>query len=182
MGNPKANLNIVNPPGAGPIIRSDQGVTGRATADFINFQKNNSEVFSVDYNGLPDPGGGDAKRQLMVGLGDLIADSDALEFYLATWVVACTLTNIYIAVDTDTADGSTNKQTLLFQIDDDTQIASFTTAADNPGIAAATWTTVGVLDSTTIAAGNSLELLPSKVSSGLALSNLIILIEYTVSA
>jgi len=182
MAHPKSNFNCINIPGAGPIIRSDQGETSRATADAINLQKDNSEVFSVDYKGLPDPAGGGAKRQIMICLGDIVADSDALEYYLCTFVVAVTLTNIYIAVDADTEDGSTNKQTLLFQTDDDTQVASYTTPAENPGLDGATWTTVGDLDSSAVAATVSLEMLPTKVSSGLDLSNLTILIEYNPTA
>jgi len=166
-----ADLKLHNIPGTGPLIRADQGAGTRATADLINFQKNNSEVFSVDYQGLPDPGGSQATRQVVIPIGDIVADSDALESFLIEFRKAVTITDADFWVDTATADGSTNKQTLTIKrSSDNATVVAFTTAAENPGVAQATVTDMGEVGNAAIGAGEYLYMTYTKTSSGLAMS------------
>jgi hypothetical protein len=178
-----ANLKLVNPPGSGPIIRNDQGAGAGAARDFIGFEAASSEVFSVDANGLPDPGGGDATRDVTVCIGDIVADSDALDMCLARFNVAVTITAIYYCVDTATADGTTNRQTLLVsESGGDLQVASVDTPTANPSVAQATWTSMGAITNGAMSAGEYLYLSPTKIASGIAMSNLTFRIEYTMTA
>ena len=63
-------FKFVNPPGSGAIIRNDQGdAGGGGTRDVVDFEQSGTEVFSVDSNGLPDPGGGDPKRAVICCIG-----------------------------------------------------------------------------------------------------------------
>lgn len=174
-------VKLINPPGTGPILRSDQGSGAGAARDFINFQKDNSEVFSVDVSGLPDPGGGDAKREAIVVYGDVPADADALEPFLMQFTSAVVITNIYVAVDTDTADGSTNKQSIaVLESGADDTLCTLLTPAENPGLAQNTWTTMGAVSNGDIAAADYLYVTFTKTSSGLILSGLAFKIEYTL--
>lgn len=176
-------LKLINPPGKGPIFRFDAGAGAGAARDFILMQKAGSEVFSVDVNGLPDPPGGDAKRVAFCLYGDVAADSDALVPFIWKAKKAVVLTAIKICVDTVTADGTTNKQTLTFKrSSDNATIKAYTTPAENPGLAQATWTDISTLSNTSIAADERVYLTFTKVSSGLALSGLAIQIEYTLAA
>jgi len=178
-----ANVHLVNPPGAGPIWRIDQGAGAGASRDLLNFQADGAEVFSVDCNGLPDPGGGDAKGSVNIPLGDIAADSDALEMFLIKFTAAVTLTAIKICVDTATADGSINKQTITIKRSaDGATVIAFTTAAANPGLAQATWTSLGDVPgggNNAVTAATYLYCTFTKVSSGLALSGATLRIEYT---
>lgn len=182
MSDELACLKMTNPPGVGPIIRVDQGAGAGASRDLIDFEKASTETFSVDSSGLPDPGGGDAKRTVVVCLGDLAADSDVLENFVVKFEKAVTLTNAYIAVDLDTADGSTNKATITLKRDlDDSDIVAYTTPAANPGLAAATVTTMGALSNTSIAALGYIYCTHTKTSSGLALQGTKLYIDYTLA-
>jgi len=176
-------FNIVNPPGTGAIIRNDQGDAGGGEArDLIDFEQSGSEVFSIDSNGLPDPGGGDPKRQVIVCVGDIAADSDALQNYLWQPEASCEVTNIYCCVNADTADGSTNKQTITVNREvDDGALVSYTTAVADPGLADETWQTMGAVSNATIVAGDYLYCTFTKTSSGLAMAGLTFLIEYTLA-
>ena len=178
-----ANFRFINPPGTGPIIRNDQGAGAGASRDLMDLQVGSSEVFSVDSGGLPDPGGGDATRSVTVCIGDIVADSDALEMFLVRFNVAVTITKIYYCVDEATADGSTNRQTLLISESGAAgQVVSVATPAANPGVAQATWTDMGSVTNGSMATGEYLYLSPTKTSSGLAMSNLTFRIEYTMAA
>lgn len=176
------DLKLANVPGSGALIYGDQGSGTRATADFINFQKNNTETFSVDYLGIPDPGGNQTLRQVQIQVGDIVADSDALDFFLFESRGTITITKIEYCVDTDTADGSTNGQTLLVSDNAAAQIASVATPSDNPGVAQATWTTMGSITNGELTTGQFCYFSPTKVSSGLAMSGLSFLITYSTEA
>lgn len=174
-----SNLKLVAPVGSGPVIRSDQGSGAGADRDFIVFKKGGSEVFSVDKNGLPDPGGGDAKRKVPVPYGDVVADSDLLEPFLVKFTRSVTITEIKLAVDTATADGTTNRQTITIKRgSDNAQVAQLQTPAENPGLAQAVWTDMGAITNATLAAGDYLYAAFAKTESGLALSGLTFEIEY----
>jgi len=174
-------INIVNPPGTGPIIRIDQGAGAGASRDSIDFQLNSSEVFSVDSSGLPDPGGGDAKRSVVVHYGDLPADPDALEPFIYRWQKSVTITNVYVAVDTTLgADGSHYVTLVLTNATSDATIATYATSG---GISQNTWTSMGAITNPDIIAGaNSYcYLVPTKTGNGGALSGLSFRIEYTLA-
>jgi len=178
----RASFKFVNPPGSGPIIRNDQGAGAGAARDFIEFDKASSEVFSIDANGLPDPGGGDAKRSVSIQYGDIVADSDTITPFLIRFEKAVTITNIYVAVDTATADGSTNRQTIAVKrSSDDGGVCSYQTAAANPGLAQSTWTTMGAVTNAAIGADEYLYATFTKASAGLAMSGLTFLVEYTLA-
>ncbi len=178
----RASFKFVNPPGTGPIIRNDQGAGAGAARDFIQFDKASSEMFSIDANGLPDPGGGDPKRSVVIQYGDIVADSDAISPFLIKIKKAITVTNIYVAVDTSTADGTTNKQTIAVKrSSDDASVCSLLTPASNPGLTQATWTTMGAVSNAAVAADEYLYATFTKTSSGLAMSGLTFLIEYTLA-
>lgn len=174
-------INMVNPPGTGPIIRVDQGAGAGASRDSIDFQASSSEVFSVDSSGLPDPGGGDPKRSVVVRYGDVPADADALEPFIYRWEKAVTITNAYMAVDTAIGVDAVNYQTfVLTNATSDATIATLTTAA---GWAQNTWTTMGSITNADIVAGaNSYcYLVPAKAASGKICSGLSIRIEFTLA-
>ena len=177
-----ADLKLYNVPGTGPLIRADMGSGTRAAADFINFQKNNSEVFSVDSAGLPDPAANQATRQLTVNVGDLAADSNALQNYLFTARAGITITAASVVIDTATADGSVNGQIItLKRSNGDLTVATYTTAVANPGLAQATVTTMGAITNGALVAGGYLYVTFAKVSAGLAMSGLTFIINYTMS-
>jgi hypothetical protein len=175
-------LNFVNPPGTGPIIRNDQGAGTGADRDFVVFKKGGTETFSVDSGGLPDPGGGDAKRAVQVSYGDLPADADALTPALHKFSNAVTITNIYVAVNANTADGSTNKQGIVVKrsSDDAAVTADGITNTANPGLADETWLSLGSITNAALAAGEYLYATFAKTSSGLAMAGLTFQIEYTL--
>jgi len=175
------DLKLVNIPGAGPLIYSKMGAGTRATADLFNFQKNNTEVFSVDYQGLPDPGGNQASRVLSIEVGDIVADSDALDFFLFEVRSTIVITAVSYSVDTATADGSSSGQTLLISDESANQIVSVATPSANPGVAQATVTTMGDVTYGTLTTGDYLMFAPTKVSSGLAMSGLTFYFTYTMS-
>ncbi len=178
----RANFKFVNLPGTGPIIRNDGGAGAGAARDFIEFDKAASEVFSVDANGLPDPGGGDPKRAVVVSYGDIVADSDTITPFLIKFKKAVTITNIYYAVDADTATGATVGQTIAVKESGaDAAVASAATPTANPGVAGATWTTLGSITHSGIAANEYLYATFTKVSTGLAMSGLTFLIEFTLA-
>jgi len=178
-----SDLKLHNIPGTGALIRGDFGSGTRAATDFINFQKDNSEVFSVDSAGLPDPGGNQATRQVVITVGDIVADSDALENFLVEFRGGVVITAGYIWVDTVTADGTTNKQTISIKRSvDDAEVFGYTTDAGDPGIALGTWTTLGAAGNTALAAGGYLYCDYTKTVSGLALSGTSFLIHYTMSS
>jgi len=167
--------------GAGPIVRNDQGAGAGAARDFINFEKGNSETFSVDADGLPDPGGGDATRSITHQIQDLVADSDALEPMGIKFGKPVTITKISIWVDTDTADGSTNKQTFVWnRSSDDAVLVTYTTPAANPGLAQGVPATMGAVTNEAIGEDEYLYLEITKTSSGLAMSGVSFQIEYTL--
>ena len=175
-------IKIVNPPGSGPIWRHDLGAGAGASRDFMNFQKDGIEVFSVDSNGLPDPGGGDAKRAVTCLYGDVAADSDALEAFIWRAEKGVTITGVRLCVDADTADGSVNGQTLtLKRSSDNGQVVQYTTPANNPALSQATWYDMGSVTNASLSADEYLYLTFTKVNSGLALSGLCLLIEYTLA-
>lgn len=181
MSQPTANINLVNPPGIGPIIRADLGKGAGASRDFFKFQKGGSETFSVDVNGLPDPGGGDAKRMVTIPVGDIVADSDALVPYLIRFSKAVVITAIKYWVDTASADGTTNSQTITIKEDSgDAQVVQAATAGADPGIAQATVTDMGSVTNGTLAAGVGLYATFTKGASGLALSGLTFQVEFTL--
>lgn len=182
MATDRASFKFVNPPGSGPIIRNDGGAGAGAARDFIDFQKGSSEMFSVDSNGLPDPGGGGPKRAVVISYGDLAADSDTLTPFLWKAEKAVTLTNIYIAIDTATATGAVNGQIITVKrSSDDATVVAYTTAVANPGLAQSTWTSLGALSNTSIAADERLYCTFAKVASGLAMSGITFLVEFTLA-
>jgi len=175
------DLKLHNLPGTGPLIRGDFGSGTRAATDFLNFQLNNSEVFSINSAGLPDPGGNQAVRQHLVTVGDIAADSDAITYFLFEVRASLTITKVSFWVDTTTADGSTNKQTMLIEDESSNQIVSKITATANPGATIATWTDMGSVTNGALTAGDYLTMSPTKTSSGLAMSGLAFLFDYTMS-
>ena len=177
------DLKLNNTPGTGPLIRGVQGSGTRATADFIDFLKNNTETFSVDSTGLPDPGGGQATREIVCQVGDIVVDSDAIEYFLCEFRGGVVITDGDYVVDTDTADGSTNKQTFsIKRSSDDAEVFGATTAAANPGVDQATYVTLGAAGNTALAAGEYLYVDFTKTSTGLAMSGLTFIIYYTMSS
>jgi len=177
------DLKLDSLPGTGPLIRGDFGSGTRAATDFINFQLDNTEVLSVDSTGLPDPGGNQATRQVLITIGDIVANSDAIENFLLEFRGGVVITAGYVWVDTATADGTTNKQTISVKRSaDDGEVFGYTTAAANPGLAAATWTSLGAAGNTAVASGGYLYCDFTKTSSGLAMSGLALLIHYTMSS
>jgi len=178
-----ADLKLENLPGTGPIIRADMGAGTRATADFIVYKKDGSEVFSVDYQGLPDPGGNQAKRQVLISLGDIPADADALENFLVEFRAGVNIEKVQLCIDTDTGDGTTNRQNITIKrSSDDGQVVSYTTPTDNPALSAATWTDMGTVTNAALSNGEYLYATYTKTASGLALSGLAILIDYTMTS
>jgi len=176
-------FNFVNPPGSGAIIRNDQGdAGGGGTRDVVDFEQSGTEVFSIDSNGLPDPGGGDPKRQVVCCIGDIVADSDAIEHYLCEFQAAVTITAMKVAVNADTADGSTNKQLItVAQSGGDGTVCSYITAATNPGLADETWASMSTPSNAGQDAGEYLYVTYTKTSSGLIMNGLTILVEYTLA-
>ena len=78
--------------------------------------------------------------------------------------------------------GTTNKQTISIKRSaDDAEVFGFTTAANNPGVTLATWTTLGAAGNTAITAGTYLYVDFTKTSAGLAMSGLTFNIEYTLA-
>jgi hypothetical protein len=182
MADETSFCKLVNPAGTGPILRNDQGAGAGADRDFITFKKGGSEVFSVNSGGLPDPGGGDAKEALIVSYGDLPADADAIVAFLAKMSHAIVVTNIYVAVNADTADGTSNAQQIeVKRSSDDAVLATYSTAAENPGLADETWQTMGDVSNTAVAADERLYAAFTKTASGLAMNGLTFLIEYTLA-
>ncbi len=178
-----ADLKLYNIPGTGPLIRGDMGSGTRASADFLNFQKNNTETFSVDYQGLPDPGGGQATRQLTIAVGDIVADSNTIQNFLFTARGSITITAAYVVVDTATATGAVNGQIItLKRSNGDATVATYTTAVADPGLAQATVTTMGAITNGAILSGGYLYCTFTKVASGLAMSGLTFIVNYTMSA
>jgi len=177
-----ADLRLVNVPGSGPLIYGDQGAGTRAAADFITFEKNDTEVFSVNYLGIPDPGGVQNTRQIAVQVGDIVAASDAFDYFLFESRGTITITKIEYCVDTDTLDGGTNGQTLLISNNAGAKIASVATPTANPGVDAATWTTLGDITNEELTTGQYCYFSPTVVSSGLVMSGLTFLISYTTGA
>jgi len=176
------DLNLVNVPGSGALIYGDQGSGTRAAADFIILSKNNTETFSVDSGGVPDPGGQQAIRQVQIQIGDIVADSDAFDYFLFESRGTITITKIEYCVDTQTADGTTNRQTLLVSDNAAAQIASIDTPTANPSVAQATWTTMGAITNGELTTGQYCYFSPSKIASGIAMSGLTFLITYTTDA
>ena len=181
MADENTILNLENIPGYGPIIRADQGAGSGAARDFICFKKAGSETFSVDSSGLPDPGGGDAKRQTIISVEDVPADADALETFLMYFNTACTITLIAMAADTDVLDASSNTQTLVITDSDDAAVCTYVTATASP-LDAETWTTIsgGGLTNEDMQAGTYLYVTYTKANSGLAMNGLTFLVEYTL--
>jgi len=179
-----ADLKLYNIPGTGPLIRGDMGAGTRATADFINFQKNNTETFSVDYQGLPDPGGGQATRVAVINVGDIAADSDGLQNFLIEARGSITVTAAYVCVDTDTATGAGGNAVtiVLKRSNGDATVATYLSSASNPALAQATVTTMGAITNGAIVSGGYLYCTYTKTSAGLALSGLTFIIHYTMSA
>ncbi len=180
MADEYAVFRFIDPQGTGPIIRIDNGAG--STRDVLNFQKNSSEVFSVDSNGLPDPGGGDPKRSVTVSYGDIPADADAIAPKLIEFEKAVTITNIYVAVDTAVAScAGADKQTLLVKNGDgDTTIATLALTA-NPGMAQNTWTTMGAITNASIAADSYCYGTFTKTGAGVAMSGIVYRVEYTLA-
>ena len=176
------DLNLVNVPGSGPLIFGDQGSGTRAAADFLVFSKNNTETASVDSLGLPDLGGNQAVRQIPIQIGDIVADSDAFDWFLFESRGTITITKIEYCVDTDTLDGTSNRQTLLVSDNAAAQIASIDTPTANPSVDIATWTTMGSITNGELTNGQFCYFSPSKISSGIVMSGLTFLITYTTQA
>ncbi len=180
MADELAVFKFTNPPGTGPIIRIDNGAG--STRDVLNFQKNSSEVFSVDYNGLPHPSGGYAKRTVMVSYGDVPADADDLEPKLVEFEKAVTITNIYVAVDTDMGDCSgADNQTLYVKNGSDDSTMATLALTSNPGLAQNTWTSMGTISNASIPADSYCYATFAKGGSGVAMSGLVYRIEYTLA-
>ena len=173
-------FNFKNPPGAGPIIRYDSGAG--SSRDFLDFQTGSSEVFSVDANGLPDPGGGDATRSVTISYGDLPADSDAIKIMVHEFEKAVTVTGASLSCDTNMGNCSgANTQTFVLKSSAaDATVATFLTSA-NPGMTAGTEQTMGSITNATVAADTYLYMTITKASSGMAVSGLTIHIEYTLA-
>jgi len=171
--------NFVNPPGTGPIIRVDNGA-GNAR-DLLDFQASSTEVFSISTAGLPDPGGGDAKRTVLCSYGDLPADADLIEPLVHEFEKSVTITNVYIACDTDTAtaDGGNTQTFTLNRGADSNEICSWATSAD-PGLTQNTWQSLGAISDETIAADDYVYGTITKAGSGLIVSGLIYRVEYTL--
>ncbi len=174
------DLRLVNTPGTGALIYGDQGSGTRATADFITFEKNDTEVFSVNYLGLPDPGGQQAIWQHQVQIGDIAADSDSESWFLMEVRGTITITKVEYCVDTQTADGTSNRQTLLIEDESSNSIVSIDTPTASPSVAQATWTTMGGVSSGTLTAGDYLTFSPTLIGSGLIMSGLTFLFTYTM--
>ena len=175
-----SDLTMKNLPGTGPLIRGDFGSGTRAATDFLNFQLNNSEVFSVNSAGLPDPGGNQATRQQLVTIGDIVANSDALTYFLWEARATITITKVQYWVDTATADGTTNRQTLLIEDESSNQIVSIDTPTADPSVAIGTWTDMSTVTNGTLTAGDYLTFSPTKISDGIAMSGLAFLFDYTM--
>ncbi len=173
-------MNIVNPPGTGPIIRVDQGTGAGASIDSILFETGSAEKFSVDSSGLLDPGGGDPKRAVVVNYGDLPTDPDALEPFIYRWEKAATITNIYVALDTTLDADGVDYVTLVMT--NKTSDAVIATLSMTVGLAQNTWLTMGSITNASIVAGASsyCYLVPAKTASGFALSGLTFRIEFTL--
>lgn len=177
-----ADLSLINIPGTGPIIRGEEGFGTRATADFLNFQKDATETFSVNYTGLPDPAAGQATRQIQIQISDLVANSNALSNFLFEARAGITVTNAQICVDTATATGAVNGQVIVIKNSSgDATVCTYTTAVADPGLAQATWTTMGAITNGAMVAGDKLYTTYAKVADGLAMSGVSFLIDYTMS-
>ncbi len=174
-------MNIVNPPGTGPIIRVDQGAGAGAAIDSMLFETGSAEKFSIDSSGLLDPGGGDPKRAVVVNYGDLPTDPDALEPFIYRWEKAVTITNIFVALDTTLAADGVDFVTLAMT--NKTSDATIATLSMTVGLAQNVWLTMGAIGNASIVAGadSYCYLLPAKTASGFALSGLSFRIEYTLA-
>ena len=174
------DARLINIPGTGPLFYSDQGSGTRATADFINYQKNTSEVFSVSSTGLPDPGGAQQTRYVQYTVGDIVAASNAKSWTILEVRATITIVSIFYTVDTDTADGTTNGQTFLIEDESSNQITSNTLNAGNPGATQAVWVTCGSVTNGTLTADDYVTFSPTVVSAGLDMSGLAFYITYTM--
>jgi len=172
-------FKLTNPPGSAPIIKVQQGALAGADRDLICFKKAGTETFSVNSSGLPDPGGGDATRSIVVSYGDLPTDGDALKICLHQFRQAATITGIYLNVEADTEDGSSNTQTLLVsESSTDAQVASWV----SDGVESdETWQTMGSITNGGMVADEYIYCVPTKASSGLAMVGLSFRIDYTLA-
>ncbi len=169
--------------GAGAIILNEQGAGAGAARNLLEFQKSSAQVIDVPSIGLIDPGGGFAKRSVTVFVGDIVAESDLIEKYLCKFDKDVVITKISINVDTDTADGGTNKQTIsVKRSTDSAEVVGYTTSASNPGVSQDAWQDLGALGNTAIAATKYLYVDFTKVVAGLVISGLTFQIEYTLVA
>jgi hypothetical protein len=172
-------FRFIDPPGTGPIIRIDNNAG--ATRDVLDFQKNSTETFSVDSNGLPDPGGGDATRVVIVRYDDTPADADALQPCLHVFEKAVTITAIYVCCDVSVGDMSTNKETIVVKNStSDTTIATLALTGGTP-MPAKAWLTMGAITNGSVTADTYIYATLTKTSSGLVMSGLTFRIEYTLA-
>lgn len=175
------DMKLVNIPGTGALIYSKMGSGTRAAQDLFNLQKNNTEVFSVNSAGLPNVGGSQSIFNYYVCIGDIVASSDDFEYLLWEIRESITISAIAYIVDADTLIGTSNGQTLLINDESANQIVSISTPSADPGVTQAIWTDMSTVTDGTLTAGDYLKLLPTVVSSGLAMSNLTFRITYTIT-
>jgi len=180
------NFNIKNVPGSGPIIRHDGGAAGAGGVDrdFIKFHVDASEKFSVDKDGLPTPALalGDARRTLVICVGDTIKDQGGLELGLCRFDATALIKNIWYCIDTAIVAAGANSVTILVSTSEaGAEVATIETPTD---LAAATWTAITVNEANDDMATNEyLYLTVSKTGGiGIELSNLTIQIEYETQA
>ena len=179
MANERPVMNIVNPPGKGPIIRIDLGAVG-SNRDAIRFDLATTEVISVDESGLFDPGGGQAKREVYISYGDLPENADALTPFLYQFQKNITIIGIYVSCDTTTADWSAGSSQLMAVDDEDANAICSAAMTTNPGITVATWTTLGAISTPNLDAGKYLNAKFAKTGTPGIVSGLCYRIEYTL--
>ena len=142
--------------------------------DAMSYFNGGSEKFRLTRDGFIVTASGWKKRHLQVGLGDVVASSDAFEYPLFRLPFDVTLKNAEIATDTTAAaNGADNQSMGLFKSSTSTAIA---TAVSNSSTAFTLHVprAYSGVSSDTIKAGDTVYLAPTKTGSGTALSGVTI--------
>ena len=163
------NVTLISEVGAGTGANKDHVLVNRATV----------EQFSIDKLGLPImANAGDKFRVVSINVGDIVADSDAIEFFLLKPSGTINVVYIGLSVDTDIGDDNVNFQTIVVENDSNAAVATLTTDI--------AWTagaiqTMGSITNPSITSAEYLTVKFTKDASGLAMSGLTFNIAYTVT-
>lgn len=156
--------------------------------DFIRGLKSNTEVFRINRFGELISTSGYNKRIIHIPLGDIAADSDAINSPLFIANVPITISEIEFSCDATVAPDGTNYQSIIVNKKSgssgtETAVTAAITTATT-GFTAKAWRASGALVSAAavIAAGESVYLDFTKAASGKILPGFVARIEYSINA